>query len=114
MLRYHQQVVAYLVEMRDNTSRSYPNEESLYDLTENLTENDECCKLLQFLRAEIEDMSAEELQEVKQTFKFVSKNVHHEELINNIIDYGKSQVFSVITYVSTNSGCSASNQMFSE
>ena len=73
----------------------------MYELTENLTENSECCKLLQFLQAEFDDMSAEEVQEVEALFKISSKSLYHEAIINTIIDYGKSHsVFTVITYVS--------------
>ena len=76
-------------------------EESVYELTEIMTENNQCSKMMLFLEVEARDMDQNAKDEIYSIFKIEVNDLNHEQMIRSVLTYPYDQpMFRITEYVS--------------
>ena len=77
-------------------------EESVYELTEIMTENTQCSKMMLFLEVEARDMDQNAKDKIYSIFKIEVNDLNHEQMIRSVLTYPYDQpMFRITEYVST-------------
>ena len=102
-VEYYKQIMKHLsVTQKQNVANGKYKEENLYEMGETMMENEECGKLMLFLRTEAAKMTDAAKVNVKRVVTIDVDDVSHEKLIMAILTYNyhRHQVFDVQKYVS--------------
>ena len=97
-VEYYKQIMRHLTVTQK--TRKYP-QENIYEMSETLTENETCSRMLLFVCAEAGIMNDSAKSSVKRMLTIDMDDISHEKLIMAVLTYNYTRkVFNVEVYVS--------------